>query len=143
MQNISFHEQTRIGGIHMGLRFRKSINIAPGIKLNLNKKSAGLTFGTKGFHHTINTKGRRTDTVGIPGTGLSYTHTSGNTSKKHTASSRSQGNQHREKAKNPGTPPLDNNGSYNDDRSEEHSLTKARCLSMPNMAKAAILMSTR
>lgn len=59
----------------MGFRFRKSFKIAPGVKVNLNKKSAGVTFGTKGAHYTVNTKGKRTTTVGIPGTGLSYTTT--------------------------------------------------------------------
>lgn len=56
----------------MGLRFRKSIKIAPGLKFNINKKSVGLTFGGKGFSHTINSSGRKTTTVGLPGTGLSY-----------------------------------------------------------------------
>lgn len=57
----------------MGFRFRKSIKILPGVKININKKSTGLTFGTKGAHYTINSKGKRTSTIGIPGTGLSYT----------------------------------------------------------------------
>ncbi|WP_174845444.1 DUF4236 domain-containing protein [Sporolactobacillus shoreae] len=56
----------------MGFRFRKSFKIAPGIKFNVNKKSVGMTFGTKGAHYTINSKGTRTKSVGIPGTGLSY-----------------------------------------------------------------------
>lgn len=60
----------------MGLRFRKSIKILPGVKLNLNKKSSSITFGGKGVHYTINSKGKRTGTIGIPGTGLSYTETS-------------------------------------------------------------------
>lgn len=57
----------------MGLRFRKSIKIAPGLKLNINKKSIGLTAGVKGAHYTVNSKGKKTATVGIPGTGLHYT----------------------------------------------------------------------
>lgn len=61
----------------MGLRFRKSFKIAPGVKINLNKKSAGVTIGTKGAHYTINTSGKRTASVGLPGTGLSYSTTSG------------------------------------------------------------------
>ncbi len=60
----------------MGLRFRRSIKIAPGVKLNLNKKSVGVTVGTRGAHYTINSKGKKTASVGIPGTGLSYTSTS-------------------------------------------------------------------
>ena len=56
----------------MGLKFRKSVKIAPGVKININKKSVSTTFGTKGASHTINSKGKRTTTVGVPGTGLSY-----------------------------------------------------------------------
>lgn len=61
----------------MGLRFRRSVKIAPGVKLNFNKKSVGVTLGGKGAHYTVNSKGKRTSTVGIPGTGLSYTTSSG------------------------------------------------------------------
>lgn len=61
----------------MGLRFRKSFKIAPGIKVNLNKKSMSVTLGGKGLHHTINSSGKTTTSVGIPGTGISYTKTSG------------------------------------------------------------------
>ena len=32
----------------MGLRFRRSIKIAPGVRVNLNKKSASVTFGRRG-----------------------------------------------------------------------------------------------
>ena len=60
----------------MGFRFRKSIKLFPGVKLNLGKKSASISIGTKGARHTVSTTGRRTSTVGIPGTGLSYTNTS-------------------------------------------------------------------
>lgn len=65
----------------MGLNFRKSISLLPGVKLNLNKKSAGLSFGVKGARYSINTSGQRRATVGIPGTGLSYTKTFGNKKK--------------------------------------------------------------
>ena len=61
----------------MALRFRKSFKIAPGVKLNLNKKSTSITFGTRGAHYTINSKGKRTKSIGIPGTGISYVETSG------------------------------------------------------------------
>ena len=62
----------------MGLRFRKSIKIAPGLKLNLNKNSVSLTAGTKGVHYTVNSKGKRTASAGIPGTGLYYTQSLSN-----------------------------------------------------------------
>lgn len=56
----------------MGLRFHKSFKIAPGLKLNLNKKSISLTGGVRGAHYTVSSSGKRTASVGIPGTGLSY-----------------------------------------------------------------------
>ena len=56
----------------MGFRFRKSIKICKGVRLNFNKNSVGLSIGGKGYGYTINSKGRRTAHVGIPGTGLSY-----------------------------------------------------------------------
>ena len=69
-------------------RFRKSIKLAPGIKINLNKKSVSLTTGVKGFHHTVGTRGSQT-TIGLPGTGLSYTHVS---PRKSSSASASAGN---------------------------------------------------
>lgn len=68
----------------MGLRFRKSQKLAPGIKLNINKKSSSVTFGKKGVHYTINSSGRKTSSIGIPGTGISYTKTT--SKKKNTVS---------------------------------------------------------
>lgn len=56
----------------MSLRFRKSINLTKGVKLNLNKNSVSLTTGIKSAHFTINSKGNTTTSVGIPGSGLSY-----------------------------------------------------------------------
>lgn len=56
----------------MGMRFRKSKKIAPGVRVNLNAKSASISIGPKGFKKTFSTNGRTTTTVGIPGTGLSY-----------------------------------------------------------------------
>lgn len=61
----------------MGLRFRKSIKVAPGVKLNLNKNSASVTVGTKGAHYTVNSNGKKTTSAGIPGTGISYVSTTG------------------------------------------------------------------
>ena len=56
----------------MGLRYRKSIRLAPGLKLNLNAQSVSLTGGVPGMHLTYNSKGYRTASVGAPGTGFSY-----------------------------------------------------------------------
>ena len=67
----------------MGLRFRKSFKIAPGVKININKKSTGVTFGGKGAHYTVNSKGKRTTSVGVPGTGIYYTSSSGKSNNKN------------------------------------------------------------
>ena len=64
----------------MGLRFRKSVKIAPGVKVNLNKKSTSITFGGKGVHRTISSTGKKTTSVGLPGSGAYYTSSSGGTS---------------------------------------------------------------
>ncbi|MFL5964505.1 MAG: DUF4236 domain-containing protein [Gaiellaceae bacterium] len=58
-------------------RFRRTVKIAPGLRLNINKKSVGLSAGTGGVRYSINSSGRRTTSVGLPGTGLSYQHRSG------------------------------------------------------------------
>jgi Protein of unknown function (DUF4236)/Bacterial SH3 domain len=54
-------------------RFRRSIKLLPGIRWNIGKKSTSVSFGGRGLTYTLGTKGSRT-TVGIPGTGISYTH---------------------------------------------------------------------
>lgn len=56
----------------MSLRFRKSIKVAPGVKVNFNKKSASVTVGGKRAHITKNTAGRTTTSVNLPVKGLSY-----------------------------------------------------------------------
>ena len=61
----------------MGLRFRKSFKVAPGVKVNLNKKSTSVTFGGNGVHKTYSSSGKKTTSVGIPGTGAYYTTSSG------------------------------------------------------------------
>lgn len=51
----------------MPLRFRKSFRILPGVRLNINKRSLSITTGGKGVHHTLNTRGERTESVDLPG----------------------------------------------------------------------------
>ena len=66
----------------MGFRFRKSIKIAPGVRINLTKKGlSSLSVGKRGATVNVGKKGTR-GTVGIPGSGLSYsTYKSHNKSK--------------------------------------------------------------
>lgn len=56
----------------MGLNFRKSINLGKGFKLNIGKSSIGISGGVKGARVSMNSKGRKTATFSLPGTGLSY-----------------------------------------------------------------------
>jgi hypothetical protein len=58
----------------MGFRFRRSIKILPGIRLNLSRSGVSTSVGVRGAHVTIG-HGQVRETVGIPGTGLSYTQT--------------------------------------------------------------------
>jgi hypothetical protein len=60
------------GGCGMGLRFRRSWNVIPGIRFNLGLKSGSVSFGMRGMHYTVGTRGSRV-TVGLPGTGLFWT----------------------------------------------------------------------
>jgi len=57
----------------MGFRFRRSIKILPGVRLNFGKRGISTSIGIRGAHVTIGKTGTRT-TVGLPGSGLSYTH---------------------------------------------------------------------
>jgi hypothetical protein len=57
----------------MGFRFRRSITILPGVRLNFGKRGISTSIGIRGAHVTVGKTGTRT-TVGLPGSGLSYTH---------------------------------------------------------------------
>lgn len=71
----------------MGFRFRKSVKLGKGVKLNLGKKSAGVSFGGKHGGISINSKSGARGRVSIPGTGVSYsTKLSGGKSKRESTS---------------------------------------------------------
>lgn len=55
----------------MGLRFRQSFKLFPGVRLNLSKSGISASFGVPGATLNIGPQGVRS-TVGVPGTGLSY-----------------------------------------------------------------------
>lgn len=58
----------------MGFRFRKSIKLGGGFRVNLSKSGIGYSWGVKGYTITRTADGRRRQTVSIPGTGISYVH---------------------------------------------------------------------
>lgn len=77
----------------MGMRFRKSVKICKGVKVNFSKSGASVSLGGRGHSVNVGKRGTRA-TVGIPGTGLSYsTKVSGGKKKKSApAKSRSTNN---------------------------------------------------
>ncbi len=60
----------------MGLRIWRRFKIAPGLTLNLSKGGVSTSVGHRGARVTFGKHGVR-QTVGIPGTGVYYTHKSG------------------------------------------------------------------
>jgi hypothetical protein len=56
----------------MGMRFKKSINLGGGTRINISKSGIGGSVGTKGFRYTQKANGGTRTTASIPGTGLSY-----------------------------------------------------------------------
>lgn len=55
----------------MGFRFRKSISLFPGVRLNLSKGGISTSIGRPGATINVGKRGVR-GTVGLPGSGLSY-----------------------------------------------------------------------
>lgn len=54
-------------------RFRKSFKVLPGVRLNLSKSGTSFSLGPRGSTLNVGGKNGPRATVGIPGTGLSYT----------------------------------------------------------------------
>ncbi|MYF75975.1 MAG: DUF4236 domain-containing protein [Acidobacteria bacterium] len=55
----------------MSIRFWRRLRLFPGVTLNISKTGFSLSFGIRGAHWTVG-RGRRTGSLGIPGTGLFY-----------------------------------------------------------------------
>jgi hypothetical protein len=60
----------------MGFRFYRRIKIFPGVRINLSRSGVSTSIGVKGARITVG-HGKVRETVGLPGTGLSYTHVEG------------------------------------------------------------------
>ena len=60
----------------MGFRFRKSINLGGGARLNLSKSGIGYSFGVKGARIAKTSKGGTRTTINTPNTGISYVSSS-------------------------------------------------------------------
>lgn len=61
-------------GTKVGFRFRKSVRFGP-LRVNIGKRGIGTSIGVPGARITNSSTGRKYLTLGIPGTGLSWTKT--------------------------------------------------------------------
>ena len=64
----------------MGFRFRRSVKVLPGVRLNISPTGISTTVGVRGATVNFGAKGT-TVTVGIPGTGVSYSERVSNDTK--------------------------------------------------------------
>ena len=74
----------------MGFRFRKSIKLLPGVKLNISKSGLSTSIGGPGATVNFSKRGTRR-TVGLPGTGLSFVSQSTNSGSDATPSAPQSG----------------------------------------------------
>jgi hypothetical protein len=56
----------------MGFRFRRTLKIIPGVRLNFSLGGPSVSLGPRGLHYTVGMRGTRI-TAGIPGSGLFWT----------------------------------------------------------------------
>ena len=61
----------------MGFRYRKSINLGGGFRINISKSGVGYSWGTKGYRITKTARGTVRRTASIPGTGISFAEETG------------------------------------------------------------------
>jgi len=73
------------------------MKLIPGVRLNFSKETVGLSFGVPGARYTMNSKGRRTVSTGIPGTGIYNVETLNSGTRSSSARSRAAAN-----SQNPG-----------------------------------------
>jgi hypothetical protein len=57
----------------MGWRFRRSLRILPGVRVNISKRGlSSVSVGRRGLTLNMGRRGVK-ETIGLPGTGISYT----------------------------------------------------------------------
>lgn len=88
----------------MGFRFRRSVKLFPGVRMNISTRGTSFSVGGRGATVNLSARGTRT-TFSVPGTGLSWTQTSRTTSARRQvassarAASREEARRAREQAK--------------------------------------------
>ena len=55
----------------MGWRIYRRMQVLPGVRVNLSKSGPSISVGPRGAVTTFSRRGKRT-TLGVPGTGVSY-----------------------------------------------------------------------
>lgn len=58
-------------------RFRRSVRIGPGVRMSVSKTGVGMSAGPRGARYSAHSSGRRTASVGAPGTGVGYVSSRG------------------------------------------------------------------
>lgn len=71
----------------MGLRYRKSINLGLGFRVNISKSGVGYSWGFPGYRKSIGSSGKKRTTISMPGTGLSYSYSESNKQSSHSKKS--------------------------------------------------------
>jgi len=82
------------------------MKLMPGVRLNFGKETVGLSFGVPGMRYTMNSKGRRTMSTGIPGTGIYNVETLSSGTRTGTRSSSARNQQYTEPYSPPPAPGL-------------------------------------
>ena len=59
----------------MGFRVRKSFKLAPGVRMTVTPRGIGVSAGPRGAKLSVHSSGRVTQTLSIPGSGISHTKT--------------------------------------------------------------------
>lgn len=59
----------------MGFKFRKTVRLFPGVKLNFSRSGVSTTLGVNGASVNVKPGRKSRATVGMPGTGISYSET--------------------------------------------------------------------
>lgn len=69
----------------MGFRYRKSIKLMPGVRMNISNRGIGYSVGLKGARVSRSATGRTYRTLSLPGTGISHTQRLGGSSRGNTS----------------------------------------------------------
>ena len=67
----------------MGFRYRRSLNLGGGFRINISKSGIGYSWGVKGYRITKTSRGTVRRTASLPGTGISFVEETGKNKQNH------------------------------------------------------------